>query len=205
VTEFMCESVNAAWIKFQEYYKLIDRSVWYTAGLVLNPEQKWAYLEYAWKDEKDWTTTAKRQFKDLWAQYKPAQPTQPYPEAAARSSSPSRELKRKESTLTDEMNAWRYVPKKKTKIMDEYDEYLSTAPLEAGAVSNLILWWADRSGQWPNLSRLAFDALSIPAMSAECERCFSDAGRTITDERARMGSESIEACSCLKNWLMKSL
>jgi hypothetical protein len=37
-TEFMCESVNTAWIKFQEYYKLIDRSVWYTAGLVLNPE-----------------------------------------------------------------------------------------------------------------------------------------------------------------------
>jgi len=67
------------------------------------------YLEYAWKNEKDWTTTAKRQFKDLWAQYKPAQPAQSYPEAAARSSSPSRELKRKESTLMDEMNAWRYV------------------------------------------------------------------------------------------------
>jgi hypothetical protein len=204
-TEFMCESVNTAWIKFQEYYKLIDRSVWYTAGLVLNPEQKWAYLEYAWKDEKDWTLTAKRQFKDLWTQYKPTQPAQPYPETVARSSLPSRELKRKESMLLDEMNAWRYAPKKKAKIMDEYDEYLSTAPLEAGAVSNLVLWWADRSGQWPNLSRLAFDALSIPAMSAECERCFSDAGRTVIDERARMEPASIEACSCMKNWLSKSL
>lgn len=52
-TEFMCESVNRSWIKFQEYYQLTDRSVWYIAGLVLNPEQKWGYLFYTWRDEKD--------------------------------------------------------------------------------------------------------------------------------------------------------
>ncbi|MGH2638576.1 MAG: hypothetical protein ACRDF4_04745 [Rhabdochlamydiaceae bacterium] len=37
-TEFMCESVNHAWIKFQDYYKLTDRSIWYIAGLIMNPE-----------------------------------------------------------------------------------------------------------------------------------------------------------------------
>ena len=204
-TEFICESVNHAWIKFQEYYKLTDRSIWYIAGLILNPEQKWAYLEYAWREEKDWVSTAKRQFKELWAQYKPSQLAQAHPEAAARSSLASRELKRKESVLEDELNSWRHASKKKVKIMDEYDEYLSTPPLEAGAVSNLLIWWGNHSGQWPNLSRLAFDALSIPAMSAECERCFSDAGRTITDERASLEPDSIEACSCVKNWLMKKL
>jgi hypothetical protein len=47
-TEFMCESVNNAWEKLQEYYTLVDRSVWYLVGLVLNPEQKWAHYEYAW-------------------------------------------------------------------------------------------------------------------------------------------------------------
>jgi hypothetical protein len=150
-------------------------------------------------------STAKRQFKDLWAQYKPTQPAQLYPETIARSSLPSRELQRKESTLTDELNAWRHAPKKKVKIMDEYEEYLSTPPLEAGTVTNLVIWWGHHSGQWPNLSRLALDALSIPAMSAECERCFSDAGRTITDERASLGPDAIEASSCVKNWLIKKL
>jgi hypothetical protein len=171
----------------------------------MNPEQKWAYLEYAWKDEKDWVSTAKRQFKELWAQYKPAQPAQAHPEATARSSLASRELKRKESTLADELNAWRDVSKKKTKIMDEYDDYLSTPPLDAGTVTNLVIWWGHHRGQWPHLSRLALDAISIPAMSAECERCFSDAGRLITDERASLGPEVIEACSCVKNWLNKKL
>jgi hypothetical protein len=204
-TDFICESVNHAWVKFQEYYKLTDRSIWYIAGLILNPEHKWAYLEYAWREERDWIQTAKKQFKALWAQYKPAQAAQAYPEAVARSSLPSRELKRKESTLENELNAWRHISKKKAKIMDEYDEYLSTAPLEAGTVSNLVVWWGHHSGQWPNLSRLAFDALSIPAMSAECERSFSDAGRTITDERASLDPEAIEACSCMKNWLSRKL
>lgn len=204
-TEFMCESVNRAWVKFQEYYSLTGRSIWYIAGLILNPEQKWNYLEYAWGDEKDWVLTAKRQFKDLWAQYKPAQPSSSHPETVARSSLASRELRRKESLLEDELNAWRHVSKKKAKIMDEYEEYLSTPPLEAGTVTNLVIWWGHHSGQWPNLSRLAFDALSIPAMSAECERCFSDAGRTITDERASLAPDSIEACSCVKNWLMRRL
>jgi hypothetical protein len=204
-TEFICESVNRAWTKFQEYYALTDRSIWYIAGLVLNPEQKWSYLEYAWREEKDWVPTAKRQFNDLWAQYKPTQPVQAHPETAARSSLASRELKRKESMLEDELNAWRHASKKKVKIMDEYDEYLSTAPLDAGTVTNLVIWWGHHSGQWPNLSRLALDALSIPAMSAECERSFSDAGRTITDERASLEPDAIEACSCVKNWLNKKL
>jgi hypothetical protein len=190
VTEFMCESVNRAWIKFQEYYKLTDRSIWYIAGLMLNPEQKWEYLSYTWRDKKDWVSTAKRQFKELWAQY-------PYPDAATRSSLASRELKRKESILADELSAWRHASKKKVKIMDEHEEYLSTPPLEAGTVTNLVIWWGHHRGQWPKLSRLAFDALSIPAMSAEYERSFSDAGRTVTDERASLpprGDRGIQLC-----------
>ena len=41
--------------------------------------------------------------------------------------------------LKDELNAWRHVLKKKVKIMDEYDEYLSTALLDAGTVTNLVI------------------------------------------------------------------
>jgi hypothetical protein len=50
-----------------------------------------------------------------------------------------RELKGKDSMLTDELNAWRHVLKKKAKIMDEYEEYLSTPPLEIGTVTNLVI------------------------------------------------------------------
>ena len=50
---------------------------------------------------------------------------------------------------------------------------------------------------------MAFDILSIPAMSAEPERLFSGAKITITDRRNRLGIESIQAIECLKSWLSK--
>jgi len=50
---------------------------------------------------------------------------------------------------------------------------------------------------------MALDILSIPAMAAEPERLFSGARITITDRRARLGIEAIEAIECLKSWLQK--
>jgi hypothetical protein len=41
---------------------------------------------------------------------------------------------------------------------------------------------------YPQLSRLALDILSIPPMSAEAERVFLGAQRTISWDRARLGA-----------------
>jgi hypothetical protein len=57
----------------------------------------------------------------------------------------------------------------------------------------------DTAKNYPNLSRMAVDILSIPAMSAEPERLFSGAKITITDRRNRLGSDMIEALECLKS------
>jgi hypothetical protein len=52
---------------------------------------------------------------------------------------------------------------------------------------------------------MAFDVLSVPGMSAEVERIFSQAGRLITDARNRLSDDTIEACQVqhygLKNGL----
>ena len=40
-------------------------------------------------------------------------------------------------------------------------------------------------------------------MSAKPERLFSSAKITITDQRNRLGIESIKAIECLKSWLSK--
>jgi hypothetical protein len=53
---------------------------------------------------------------------------------------------------------------------------------------------------YPNLSKLALDILSIPAMSAEVERLFSATKLTITDLRTRLGLNMVEALLCLKSW-----
>src|SRR4051794_9466101 len=48
-----------------------------------------------------------------------------------------------------------------------------------------------------HLRQMAYDHLSIPAMSAECERVFSDTKLTISPNRNRLKEDIIEATECL--------
>lgn len=67
-------------------------------------------------------------------------------------------------------------------------------------------WWQETTQQkvYPNLSNMALDLLSIPAMSAEVERLFSSCKITITDRRNRIGIDAVEAIECLKSWLREN-
>jgi hypothetical protein len=47
---------------------------------------------------------------------------------------------------------------------------------------------------------MAVDLLTIPAMSAEVERVFSQAGLMVSDRRNRLKKDVIEACQCLRYW-----
>ena len=53
---------------------------------------------------------------------------------------------------------------------------------------------------YPVLSKMAFDILSIPSMSPELERAFSQAKKLNTGERNRLGGETVTACECQKQW-----
>jgi hypothetical protein len=69
-------------------------------------------------------------------------------------------------------------------------------------VFDSLAWWLELTQQqtYPKLSRMAIDFLSIPAMSATPERCFSASKETITDKRNKLGTEVIQAFECLKSW-----
>ena len=47
---------------------------------------------------------------------------------------------------------------------------------------------------------MAMDILSIPVMSDEPERVFSEGRQTISWERTQLGAETIEKIECLKHW-----
>ena len=63
-------------------------------------------------------------------------------------------------------------------------------------------WWCQdqQRERWPQLSLMAIDILSIPAMSDEPERVFSGARRTLSWDRAQLGPETLERAECLKHW-----
>lgn len=86
--------------------------------------------------------------------------------------------------------------------LDEYEQYLSEKVVKLREDESILQYWNRNSQKWPHLSRLAYDAISIPAMSAECERCFSSGKNLITSNRWSLAPATIEACECERHWFM---
>src|SRR6266536_3909 len=84
---------------------------------------------------------------------------------------------------------------------DEYSRYC--ALLQVPSIKQGYKWWLEPTQQknFPNLSKMALDILSIPTMSADPERLFSGAKITVSDRRNRLGIYTLEALECLKSWL----
>jgi hypothetical protein len=62
-------------------------------------------------------------------------------------------------------------------------------------------WWKIHTIEYPKLSRMAKDYLSIMSTSVPCEQFFSIAGKQITQTRNRLHPSTTRACLCLKSWL----
>lgn len=67
-------------------------------------------------------------------------------------------------------------------VKDEFELFIKQAQSTLPASTTALEWWLDpaRKKDYPRLYYMAVDILSIPAMSAEPERIFSGARRTIT-------------------------
>jgi len=91
---------------------------------------------------------------------------------------------------------------------DEYEQYLQadhyldceSEDSQSKKPIDLCAFWASCETQYPSLARMAFDMLSILAMSSECERMFSSTKILLSDRRARMKEDIIEASECLRAW-----
>ena len=84
---------------------------------------------------------------------------------------------------------------------NEYARWNAQRGVEYNAPA--LFWWCmeEHRQQYPRLSQMALDILSVPAMSDEPERVFSGARRQISWERMRLGPETVEQSTCLKSWI----
>jgi hypothetical protein len=183
---------NSGWKKIDKYYKLSDKTPANIAAIVLHPGRKWKWIKKHWKAE--WVMPAKEKIKTFWeTKYKPS---------SALITSPSAQPPSTPSTKApNEFLKWLADDDDDDPMADEYTRYIAQ-PQVAG-VKQGYKWWLEPTQQknYPNLSRMALDILSIPAMSADPERLFSGAKITISDRRNRLGIYTIEALECLKSWL----
>ena len=69
-------------------------------------------------------------------------------------------------------------------------------PLE----TNISEHWKSRERTMPYVTKLARDVLAVCSSSVPSEQSFSLAGKTISDVRNRLSSNTAQALLCLKSW-----
>lgn len=83
-------------------------------------------------------------------------------------------------------------------VMDEFEEYLSKP--RAASSEDILEWWRTHETEYPTLSKMARDFLSIPATSVPAERLFSKASLVIRKHRNRLSDESARWLLCINSW-----
>lgn len=173
-----------------------DNSPFYAAAIVLHPSRRTHYIRHNWK--KQWIQPALRDVKRLWEVYRETTVID-----SMMASSYEADLSRKLDAfdlIAQDLNKF-----SRPTSQNEYEDYIAEKPIAID--TSPLVWWLKKSQResWPKLSRMAIDVLSIPAMSAEPERVFSGARRTISWERMQLGEETIEKTECLKSWMRSGL
>lgn len=191
--DFMRESLHAGFTKLLKYWNKTERSPAYIAAIVLDPTKKWSYFK-RWNP--DWQPDMEAIMKMFWeTTYRSGTGLATY--ASTTNSNSARETTNQfflwENQLDEEQT---------TAVGDELDLYISYGLIPRKDGRTALDWWLEpeQRARFPLLSKMAIDIYSIPAMSSEPERVFSQAKRTISDHKASLKAETIELLECMKSW-----
>jgi hypothetical protein len=196
----MLHSIEMGWFVLIKYYTMSEEAPVYVAALLLDPRCRKAYLDKNWKSA--WINPAIAGVRQVWEEEYNINNsvndidgdivTTPEDTPVAPGKPPSQlqlllqEMEVETAVSTDSDNLEAFINAPAIKIDCE--------PLE---------WWCrtEQRRQFPRLSRMAIDILSINPQSAEPERTFSGARRTASWDRLSITCERIEEVECLGNWI----
>lgn len=182
-----------AWEVLRKYNKKTDEAFEiFAAATLLNPSFRRGFFDTCW------TETSQRFINPMlvnvrkhWEQeYMGNQPPPPPPrEYRSIVDAIGLETRQAQAITSNEalFEAYLYAPG------EGYDDWRDHSIFE---------WW---NTHFSALRQWAFDTLSVPAMSAECERIFSATRRTITQDRSSLSNEMVEALTCLHHWVDNEL
>lgn len=184
--------------KLDHYYQLMDLTPVYAASVVLHPGYKWRFFELHWKKphQRIWITTARKFVKAFWEEsYKYQVEPQPDIPDDSLQNTPSPQ-NHEPDALDQFLNPPGFYARTASRAaQDEYKDYCNQDPEPC---KNPLEWWSLNRSRYPVLSKMALDLLSIPLMSAECERVFSSAKTLVTERRNALKDDIIEACTVLR-------
>jgi hypothetical protein len=173
--------------KLEQYIDLMEEVPAYWSAMILLPAFRTRWIERFLTPERSAVIIA--QFKQLYQEeyegiavaYQEA--GQPYRQPRPHN----------EHLVTHDF----YDPEPDPTYIDEVAVYLGE-PVRP--VPNALVWWEENRQRLPRLSTMAFNLLTIPAMSSECERVFSSAKLTVGLKRQSLEDNTINMVECLKHW-----
>ncbi len=185
---FMKSSLHTGWTKALKYWNKTDRAPPYIAAIALNPTIKWTYFD---KWEEEWRPHMKEQMRLFWeTTYRSTNVTAPQP------------VERQLNTNNEYLQYLEDLRATPNNGADELERFLYAEPLVLPSSDTALDWWLkkEQRERLPDLSKMAINIFSIPAMSSEPERVFSGAKHTITEQRMSLKIDTIELLECLKSW-----
>ena len=91
--------------------------------------------------------------------------------------------------------------------IDQLVQYYAEPPHDRSlpADKSPIPYWVAKKNVWPELAAMALGIYSVPAMSDEPERIFSQTGHILAPRRRSLTSKSMEQLMCMKSWLKQGI
>ncbi|KAM3561796.1 hypothetical protein ARSEF4850_003029 [Beauveria asiatica] len=194
--------INLAWEKLDKYYCKLDETPIYYAALAFHPAYRWDWFTDHWVEHPEWVDKAKHMVQDVWGRS--------YANLAVVVNAENQEpvaKRRKQYHNAFEGHCFetRRKPTEQHRaigpILDEYEAWQAQPEYGDEGVRDPLEYWHEKRLRYPRLSRMALDFLTVQAMSAECERMFSAAGRMVTPIRASLDAQIIGICQILRSWL----
>ena len=189
----LLDCILTSWHVFGKYYRLSDDNPVYAAALILHPSRRKAHILKNWP--KSWHKTAFNSVKKLWEDdYKGIVMMDDSSLMITGQEPDEYDLLARELDVVGG-----------TSSIDKYKTFTSQIPISIDC--SLLTWWLrdEQQSHYPNLSKIAIDILSIPAMSANPKRVFSSARCIISWDRMLLGATTIEKGECLKSWIRSGI
>jgi hypothetical protein len=216
-SDHLASFIDQGWIKLDYYYSLIADSPLIYAAAVLHPAQRWALFERAWEggddegDRASWLDVAKLTVKKLWeADYKTKEVDSNgryyKPSKRSRSSKQwffgfkDQDIIRKSFQASHPGTSMPSSLAEPDEARDEYESWINLYVESDDLVVDPFSYWTAQASRYPRLAAMALDVLTVPPMSADCERLFSEAGQMANPQRNRLSAETISLFHTLRSW-----